>query len=810
MTPKKVPGHGPSRARVMLVGEAPGANEEREGIPFVGASGLELDCMLATVGIQRADCYTTNICKYRPPKNDIKQWISTKKKDVGTAAFPLSAFGRSFNQLVAEGLNELPSEVMRVNPNIIIAFGDVALWALTGHSGIGRYRGSMLNSRPVGIPGAGTARSPKVIPTYHPAAILRQWSWRPLVMCDLKRAAAEVAQQFWSVPGPDKYKFQDKKLPAHVVIDILKGILVWLDGGTTPLACDIETRRGFIETVGLAWSAEAAICIPFIDFTCPENHAYNLDEEIVIRDYIKQVLTHRNARVIFQNGMYDLQYFIREEGYCPQITDDTMLAQHAMFPGMQKDLNSLSSLWCDWHVYWKDEGKEADPRLAQPARWTYNCKDTAATYEILQKQLRELGDQMCLQTYQFLLKTIKPLQAMMLKGIRLDHDAVEAESLTVELEMEIALGQLELRWGAPINPRSSPQLLKLFYDELGLKPQLDKKTRRPTANEEALRQLVKENPWVELIANPILEYRQNGVYQSTFLGHGRSPDGRFHTSFNPGGPETYRFSSQANAYHEGCNGQNLPPRFRRFLLPDPGYELEDWDLDRADAQVVAWDAGDNRLKEIFRRGDNIHVQNCRLIFPQTKTWSDEAIQASAKDPNPALKFYTLTKSAVHAINYGVFAKTLSLTLGCTKHEADRIIRMWLGEHPAIGDWHDRIEEQLQKTRTVFNAFGFRRVYFDRMSPKMVQEALAWIGQSTVAVVITKGLLNIYDELPEVDLLLQVHDSLLMQVPIDRRLELRPKIKKCLSIVIPYDDPLVINTGGKASEVNWYECEDFDC
>jgi DNA polymerase I-like protein with 3'-5' exonuclease and polymerase domains/uracil-DNA glycosylase len=791
---------------ILVVGEAPGSEEHRVGRPFVGQSGTELMRMLEEAGINPSHAAFTNVVQYRPVNNDISYAITTKRSAIKAGFKPLWGRYISPDPRVTESLEALAFLVQDLDPSVVVALGDTALWALTGESGITKFRGSCLWTRAMD----GTDRRWKVIPTYHPAAVLRMWAFRTPAVQDLRRAEEESHRADYAPPST----LVTTRPGAPITSLLLNKLLRLLDYTEEGMLCiqiaaDIETRGGYMACVGLAYRDPVtgvliAISIPYM---CVEEQTgyFSAPAEVFIRNRVRRVLTHPKARIVWQNGMYDAQYFIREERYMPRIDYDTMLAQHAMLPGTPKDLNYLSSIYCEYHRYWKDEGKTWSWKMGEDSLWQYNAQDCISTLLIHEAQQSALHNS---KPYYFLLALCKPVQAMMTKGVRLDWPGIKQDSKWAELEMEVALARLQRRWGSPINPSSSVQLKKVFYNTLGLPSVKNRKTGKPTLDENALRALARSHPWTRLLSDLILEYRQNVTYRSTFLEQRPSPDNRFHTSFNIGGPETYRFSSSANAFYEGCNGQNLPPRFRRFVLPDPGYELEDWDLDRADAQVVAWDAGDDDLKEVFRRGDNIHIINCKKIFPQTATWSDEAIQATAKHPESAQKFYTLTKNAVHGINYGVYKNTLAKTIGVTAHEAQRLIDRWFAEHPAIAAWHERVEEDLQLRRCVTNAFGFRRVYFDRMSPSLVQEALAWIGQSTVAIVISKALLNIYHELPEVDLLLQVHDSLLLQVPIDRREELRPLIQDQMLIEIPYPDPLTIPVGGKASENNWYDCKEF--
>src|SRR5215468_5746534 len=181
----QVPPDGPPSARVMIVGEAPGVEEEQQGRPFVGPSGNELNRMLQEAGILRSECFVTNLCKERPPRNEIGLWIRnslkfgskpTKEDEKRRAAgVEPRTFVRFRDKLVDPrvqiGANLLAKEIELVKPEIIITVGNSSMWALTGKWGITKWRGSMLYSE---------ASHTKVIPTYHPAAVLRSWNWRAI------------------------------------------------------------------------------------------------------------------------------------------------------------------------------------------------------------------------------------------------------------------------------------------------------------------------------------------------------------------------------------------------------------------------------------------------------------------------------------------------------------------------------------------------------------------------------------------------------------------------------------------------------
>lgn len=236
------------------------------------------------------------------------------------------------------------------------------------------------------------------------------------------------------------------------------------------------------------------------------------------------------------------------------------------------------------------------------------------------------------------------------------------------------------------------------------------------------------------------------------------------------------------------------PNLRKMFIPDTGYTIIDCDLERADAQVVAWDAGDEELKQMFREGIDVHTENAKAIFHVKSCTKEQRNKA---------------KAGVHAVNYFVQARTLSATLGITVKEADDFINRWLDAHPAIRKWHERIAREVQMTRSIKNAFGYRYYIFERVRDKdgstpikTLQESLAWIPQSTVAHVTNRGLKNIDTNLSEVELLLQVHDSLVMQVLTEDAERLAPLILREMVIEVPYPDPLHIPVGLDLSTESW--------
>jgi DNA polymerase I len=235
------------------------------------------------------------------------------------------------------------------------------------------------------------------------------------------------------------------------------------------------------------------------------------------------------------------------------------------------------------------------------------------------------------------------------------------------------------------------------------------------------------------------------------------------------------------------------PNVRRLFKPSPGHLLCDVDLSGADAQVVAWEAEDADLKRAFREGLDIHDFNGRSIFE------------GSYDRGKRLRKYTMRdelKRAVHGTNYVAGVRTLATTLGWT-HELVRSFQArWFALHPGIHEWHRRTERDLQTKRYVRNRFGYRIVYFDRPS-NLLPKALAWLPQSTVAGVCARGAVQLESRCPWVQILLQVHDSIVFQVPFREATPQRfSACYEALRVEIPYPDPLIIPWSISTSDKSW--------
>ncbi len=452
--------------------------------------------------------------------------------------------------------------------------------------------------------------------------------------------------------------------------------------------------------------------------------------------------------------------------------------------------------------------------------WTYNCRDVVHTRECGEVEMENLRVLGLAEQDAFQQKMFWPVLEAMKRGVRIDQK--KRDALATQLMEEMGARE---QWfidtlGHPLNPRSSPQMAKLFYEDFK-QPVMRKRGKGGvpggiTCDDEALRKIAFREPLLLPLLRKISEYRTIGVFLSTFVRAPLDIDGRMRTAYNICGTETFRLNSGENAFGSGTNLQNVPkggeadeddilqqnltlPNIREMFIPDPEHTMFDTDLSKADVNIVAWEGDVRALKDILKAGGDPYVEAAREYYRDptiVKTRADGTIHPR----------YDQFKRFGHGTNYLGTAYGLSARIGLSVHEVERAQKWYFGKFPEIKKWHLRVIEQLKARRYVQNVFGNRRYYFDRIDDATFREAIAWIPQSTVALYINRIWLNLWEQYPWIWVLMQVHDSLVGQFPSYRKVEAEAAIKKCGQIILPYEnDPLIIKMGCKTSEVSWGAC-----
>lgn len=303
-------------ARLAFVGMAPSERELETGLPLTGPSGRVFDQLLATANIPREECLVTNLFDEQAPANDIAPWI----KEGG--------------ERLARNLARLEAELRKAGANVVVPMGSPVLWAFTGVDVISKARGAVCRATRI-VPGT------KLLPSFHPAHVLREWSMFPTTAADFVKADAEAARgpklfpprvELWLEPTlADLDYFRDKFLRS-----------------ANPIAVDIETSvaRRQITCVGFGADDQRAICVPFCDERKPSGSYWStLDQELAAWRWVREVC-NLPARKLLQNGTYDAYWLWTVMGIpLRNYSEDTRLLHHALYPELPKDLAFMGACY---------------------------------------------------------------------------------------------------------------------------------------------------------------------------------------------------------------------------------------------------------------------------------------------------------------------------------------------------------------------------------------------------------------------------------------------------------------------------------
>jgi DNA polymerase-1 len=257
-------------------------------------------------------------------------------------------------------------------------------------------------------------------------------------------------------------------------------------------------------------------------------------------------------------------------------------------------------------------------------------------------------------------------------------------------------------------------------------------------------------------------------------------DGRYRSSYKPVGAETGRLSSGETIFGTGCNQQNWPHDLLRFFLFDEGYIGYSFDLSQIENRIVAYVGGVISQIEAFEQGVDLHRLTASIIFdkPYNEISSEDG-SSDLGDGRQSERFWG--KKGNHAINYDIRYKTFALKNEMREGVAKYVLETIHRGYPQIrGGYHEVIYNMLKKDRTVTNLFGRTRLFLGPIIPShpnvpkaaveaTIREGLAQLPQSTCADKINEqGLEFVYYNQHAfrcVELLAQIHDSVVFQIPL---------------------------------------------
>ena len=669
--------------------------EERIGIPFVGGSGNLLWKTLAAFGLSRRQFRIGNVFWRRPPANNIE----VAKRD------PL------FPQYLAATLQD----IKQTKPKAILALGRTAAEALGITRTLKEARGFWWSFD--GIP---------VLPTWHPAAVLRNPKSSLAFKLDLKKFA---------VGEPPETKpsvlFKPKDIDAFV------SFCVRSLEGDDKIACDIET------TNKPSWRTTMI-------GLCDSKEAVNAPPVPAVQVAFQKLFTERGNDLIFHNGSFDMSWLSIEFGLKrgAAAPEDTMLAQHLLLADQPKSLDFCASIWLNVPA-WKWIGRTGLDK------WGYNLMDCYVTkklYPILLGELKRAGAE---GAYEQKRKEQVTAIAMGLQGLRLDEE--EKKRLMIKVLSEQTAVQVSLYESCPpeTNLNSPAQLKKLLYKDWKLPAAILK--GRVTTNEKALKGLLRKDIPPEK-KDWLKKYFQWKHLTSLFSKELKNittwRDGKVHTVYSVAGAETARWSSNVPLWCKEGGGANLQNRSKPFrsmyLPPKKGWVFLSADYSGAEARIVAWRCNDEVAKDAFLTGKDIHKLTASMMFGVPM---DQVTK----------KLRQIGKRCRHAGNYGITPITLAEILDCPVYQAKDLLERFHRTYPKIrGVFHKKTKELLYKTRTITDAWGVPHFFTGRFDDKLFKEAYASYPQSTCASTLNRALVHFWEwsrEKPYVKPALQIHDEI---------------------------------------------------
>lgn len=773
-----VPGTGKVSPEIAIVGQSVGKYELQTGLPFTGPAGDLLDEALDSAGINRSDCWLTNVIKYQPMHElKLKGWDDH------------------------ESIENLWKELEQINPKKILALGNIPLYFLTGKQGIADYRGSILKS---------SRLNKIVVPTFNPAHLLYN-------------TGGEISAYYQKfLIDFDVKKLKNLRLPWHQPyrnLHIAKNscdLLNFLSKQRTlEVAVDIEVIKCMPACIAFSFDKREAISVPlFQELNGIKICTIPKQDLIEIWRLVDKAL--RCNRVIGQNFKFDQERI--EQELCFKVSNfyaDTMLMAYVLNPELPKSIAFLASLHTE-EPFWKNEGKEFNPRRDDISQFLlYNAKDAAVTKEVFDVQLKDLEEEGLKEYYfNYYHKLHKFYYDMELIGLNVDEEQRKVLIKKYQSQLEAVNDELCTLLSWLPNGNSPKDMALLVYEELRL-------PRRESLDEDTLVALMsnvaKRDEQKRVLQLIINQRRLKKILGPDKLLFDVDHDGKARTNYRIAGTETGRSSTsvlkapirngkiglpfQTMSKH-GDVGQD----FRSMFVPPPGYVFINCDQSQAEARIVALLAEDYDLLELFDSGIDVHKLTYAITsdsqitrrYPTIRQCLDnrdeviKAITPIGKNERFTAKkvrhgFNLAMKKHVLMISINTDARRFGFDVNISEWRAGKYIEALDKFTPKVETvFHKQIRDQLINTRTLVRPDGSSRMFYERIGNDLFKEGYADIPQHTVANQTKRAGLKLKDWNPDLQIVLEAHDALLVQAEEKDAEMIARKMAECMSSEIDFE------------------------
>jgi len=698
----KVPGGGSNSPSIMLVGEAPGREEDELNQVFVGPVGVFLRECMASMEVDASDIYFTNIVKCRPPNNKL----------VG-----------KYKKAVKHCKEYLLEEIERLSPTVIVPLGDTAMEALLGIRGIWKNHGRVIDRD--GIP---------VVPTFHPSYVKfynKSDQVFDLYSQDLYNAAviAEGGTPEIIIPDVD---YITEGVTNDDILLLLKADILSIDIETNTVSthyCTISAdadRGPRILSISFSWDEGVAMFVPW-------------DEEHM--PAIKAVLESDIPKVA-HNWKFEYSWLVLKEGIAvSNIYMDTMLAHYLVDENSRHGLKELAYTYTDiggydveMDVYIGDH-PECDPKKSGsyaniPLRLLskYNCGDVDATLRIARKLSKVMDDKLWSLHNNILVPAAEMLSRAELSGFELDIDMWDClnneytAKVSEAIDDAMSIDEVRHFWkyykestkakGDRVNLRSSKQVSLLMTEYFRFPVIRETDSGNPSWDSEVIDELLRMDRYKGNKFLPILKrVRSILQIQSNCLGTtpkqiAESVDARVHTNFILHFVVTGRLSSrnpnmQAIPRESTVGPLNVPSIKTMYISRYDGGNIVQADYSQIELRILAMLSGDKAFRRIFEEGLDPHASVGVNIYKMLegkdidiadlpKEWRDKG------------------KTTNFAIVYGQTPEGMAKKLGCTDAEAKKMMSATMSTYSGIDDLLKGYRNDVIKNGYVESPFGRRR------------------------------------------------------------------------------------------------------
>jgi len=744
-------GVGPKDAELMIIGEAPGREEDAQGVPFIGKSGRLVDRALGMAGIDREDVYITNAVKCYPAGSPTEEALETCSQ-------------------------HLQAEIGAVRPRIILALGK---WALLS---LGLRKKGIVDK----IGREYKTKYGRVISNVHPAFILRptgRYKQNEFLAvfdtiaaelygtCETEFIVVESMEQVnWLLGRLHEQKLfafdtETTGLDPHES-EIMGFSFSWREGTGVYLPV---RKMGVLSTTELVWPQET-------------------HKQILVE--LARIFDDPDIKKVAHHAIFDMRMLKFSDVWPIEVSGlsgDTMIAAQFVDPAGSSALKPLAARYDDLRGYDRDikrymheheinVKKRGYGDIPVDILGPYAARDADACLR-LHSDLPKKMSRVQKWTYE---NVVIPMQALCLemeeRGIQIDVEYTEDLRRTYAKRLAQLEGKfryefpLRFRWHRDINPASSPDKIKLLYTYLGFREIAWSKTSdAPKTDADTIRKLMQQNsikPEVQEVLEALLAYQETAKVLSNYLTipeRFSDESGRVHPRYIPvkseesaGGTVSGRITAKDPAM------QTMPrdKKIRRMVCAAPGRVLLVADYSQMELRILAHMSNDARMLKTYREGGDIHTTTACALFDITPDRVSKDQRSRGKTVNFAMVYGAGPNRLIEQIK------------GLTQDGARQYIDSFFKFYEGVNKWR---KEQIRLTEQrgyVESLFGRRRyVDLDDEHRKWERICLNHPIQSSAGDYVFNGMLNLNSLLAErfwdiePGIVFQVYDSVLVEMDI---------------------------------------------